>query len=77
MSEQESQTAIPQRPTTDDRDEWKAYWMAQGMPWRTEPEIDEERQRQLNSCRVFLPEISAADPPAFVLIGDELVEKPV
>ncbi len=26
----------PQGPTTDDRDAWKAYWQAQGMPWRTE-----------------------------------------
>jgi hypothetical protein len=27
----------PQRPTTDDRAAWQAYWQAQGMPWRTEP----------------------------------------
>jgi hypothetical protein len=31
MSEQ------PQRPTTDDRDAWRASWQAQGMPWRTDP----------------------------------------
>ena len=37
----------PQRPTGDNRDEWKANWAAQGMPWRTEPEIDEDRQRFL------------------------------
>lgn len=38
----------PQRPTSDDdRDGWKAYWTAQGMSWRTEPEIDVERQRYL------------------------------
>ncbi len=36
----------PQRPTSDDnREGWKAYWEAQGMPWRTEPEIDAERQQ--------------------------------
>lgn len=38
MSEQ------PDRPTADDREAWNTYWTAQGMPWRTEPEIDEEKQ---------------------------------
>lgn len=31
-------TSQPQRPTTDDRTAWHAYWQAQGMPWRAEPE---------------------------------------
>jgi hypothetical protein len=40
-----SSDQTPQRPTSnDDREGWKAYWVVQGMPWRTEPEIDEERQ---------------------------------
>lgn len=30
---------------------WNAYWTAQGMPWRTEPEIDEDRQRFLAERR--------------------------
>lgn len=52
MSEQ------PQRPTSDDdRAGWKAYWTAQGMPWRTEPEIDEERQRYLAERRAVKPDI--------------------
>lgn len=34
----------PQRPHDDNRDAWKAYWTTQGMPWRTEPEVDAERQ---------------------------------
>ena len=34
-----------QRPAINDRDAWRAYWQTQGMPWRTEPEIDEERQQ--------------------------------
>lgn len=46
MSEQ-----MPERPTTDDRAACKAYWAAQGMAWRTEPEIDEERQRYLAKRR--------------------------
>lgn len=31
------------RPTTDDPEQWQAYWTAQGEPWRTEPEITNER----------------------------------
>jgi uncharacterized protein YjbI with pentapeptide repeats len=45
------------RPTTDDRDAWRAYWAAQGMPWRTEPEIDEERQQYLAERRAVAPDI--------------------
>jgi uncharacterized protein YjbI with pentapeptide repeats len=42
----------PHRPTSnDDRDGWKAYWAAMGMPWRTEPEIDKERQQYLAERR--------------------------
>jgi hypothetical protein len=37
----------PQRPITDDREAWRTYWPAQGMPWRTEPEIPEEQQQFL------------------------------
>jgi uncharacterized protein YjbI with pentapeptide repeats len=48
----------PQRPTSnDDREGWKAYWSAQRMPWRTEPEIDEERQGYLAKRRAVTPDI--------------------
>jgi uncharacterized protein YjbI with pentapeptide repeats len=51
-------TAAPQRSTSDeDRDGWTAYWTAQGMPWRTEPEIDEERQHYLAQRRALQPDI--------------------
>src|SRR5215470_813181 len=46
------------RPTSDDLAEWKAYWTAQGMPWRTEPEIDEERQQYLAERRAVKPNIA-------------------
>jgi uncharacterized protein YjbI with pentapeptide repeats len=36
-----------QRPNTDDNRAWHAYWEAQDQPWRTEPEIDSERQHYL------------------------------
>jgi uncharacterized protein YjbI with pentapeptide repeats len=61
MSEQ------PQRPTTEDRDAWRAYWQAQGMPWRTEPEIDDERQRFLAARRAVTPDIDKGIYP----FGDE------
>ena len=48
----------PQRPTsTDDRNAWGACWTAQGMPWRTEPEIDVERQRFLAERRATEPDM--------------------
>jgi uncharacterized protein YjbI with pentapeptide repeats len=50
--------ATPQRPTSnDDREGWKAYWAAQRTPWRTEPEVDEERQRYLAERRAVQPDI--------------------
>src|SRR5260221_8252627 len=53
----------PQRPTIDDRDAWKAYWQAQGMLWRTEPEIEEERQAYLTERRVVEPDIERGTYP--------------
>jgi uncharacterized protein YjbI with pentapeptide repeats len=35
----------------DDFETWKAYWTTQGMPWRTEPEIDQGRQYELSMRR--------------------------
>lgn len=58
MSEQDGrQAVVQQRPTTNDQDEWKAYWKAQGQPWRTEPEIDEERQNYLDERRTITPNV--------------------
>jgi uncharacterized protein YjbI with pentapeptide repeats len=61
MSEQQSQTAtataVHERPAPEGYASWPAYWQAQGMPWRTEPEIDEERQRYLTERRSIMPDI--------------------
>lgn len=46
MREQEAQ-----RPSSDDREDWKVYWTALGMPWRTEPEISPQRQSELGRRR--------------------------
>lgn len=58
MSEQDGgQATALQRPTNDDTKAWKAYWEKQGQPWRTEPEIDEERQKYLAERRSITPDI--------------------
>lgn len=36
---------------------WHAYWTAQQMPWRTQPEIGEEQQRLLAERRAIKPDI--------------------
>jgi hypothetical protein len=50
-------TDRPQRPGDDDPDKWKDYWTAEGMSWRTEQEIDADRQRYLAERRAVTPDI--------------------
>lgn len=58
MSEQDgTQAAAIQRPPTSDPEAWKAYWKAQGQPWRTEPEIDLERQQELQRCLTIVSNV--------------------
>jgi len=58
MSEQDgTQTSSPHRPTNDNKKAWKAYWKTLDQPWRTEPEIDEERQKYLAERRKITPDI--------------------
>src|SRR5258708_9193789 len=58
MSEQDGTLkTTPQRPANDKKESWRAYWEAQGQPWLTEPEIDEERQKFLNERRSITPHI--------------------
>lgn len=57
MSEEEgTQVSLPPRPTESDSEAWKTYWEAQGQPWRTEPEIDLERQKYLAERRSITPD---------------------
>src|SRR5712691_12232559 len=59
MSEQaNSLPAQPQYPTTNNRDEWLAHWQKCGQPWRTEPEIDSSRQKELAECLITKPDIA-------------------
>jgi Pentapeptide repeats (8 copies) len=58
LSEQDRLSAsLPARPAPDDRSAWRAYWQQLGQPWRTEPEIDEERQKYLAERRAIVPDI--------------------
>jgi hypothetical protein len=66
MSEQDDkQAATLQRPTTNDPEAWKEYWKeiqpkewfkAWGY-WRTEPEIDTDRQKHPTERRNITPDI--------------------
>src|SRR5436305_409744 len=58
MSDQDGKQATPlPRPAPEDAEAWKAYWQAQGQPWRTMPEIDAKRQEELAQCRKIAPDI--------------------
>jgi hypothetical protein len=46
MSEQQTTTTAQARPAPEGFTSWPDYWKAQGMPWRTEPEIEIEIERQ-------------------------------
>jgi hypothetical protein len=51
MSEQQATATVQERPAPQGYASWPTYWMAQGMPWRTEPGVDEARQRYLAELR--------------------------
>jgi uncharacterized protein YjbI with pentapeptide repeats len=47
-----------QRPSSQDRETWQAFWAKQGQEWRTEPEIDTERQAELAARRSMTPDVA-------------------
>ena len=40
-----------QYPTTDDIGRWRAYWQEHNQSWRIEPEINRQRQKELDRLR--------------------------
>lgn len=50
-------TSKEQRPERHDREAWKEFWARQGQSWRTEPEIDAERQAALATRRSIIPDV--------------------
>lgn len=59
----------PQRPATDDKEAWKVYWTEQKMRWRTEPEIDYERQKYLSTLRSMAKD---TERPGYAFDGIQL-----
>jgi|SRR5579859_530759 len=57
------QALAAQRPDNDDKETWKAYWKTKGQPWRTEPEIDAERQTYLAERRSIKPSMKQGISP--------------
>ncbi|MGH2502670.1 MAG: pentapeptide repeat-containing protein [Ktedonobacterales bacterium] len=49
------QAEQPEQTLGATRYEWKEYWKSRGMPWRTEPEIDEDQQTYLAGRLAVLP----------------------
>jgi hypothetical protein len=47
----------PQRPANNDTYWWSVFWKELGQPWRTEPEIDEQRQKYLEERRNITTDI--------------------
>jgi uncharacterized protein YjbI with pentapeptide repeats len=81
MSEQQPVTAIAvqERPAPEGYNSWLDYWKAQGMPWRTEPEIETERQRYLAERRAVAPDIETGiypcrDPAGRIILDRADVE---
>ncbi len=57
MSQTSTQIPRPDGYEQDKRAAWKRYWEAQGQSWRTEPEIDEARQKFLTERRAIIPNL--------------------
>ena len=53
----------------EERERWRTQWRSQGQPWRTEPEITEERQAELTERRAVVAEIAQG---IFPFAGDEI-----
>lgn len=47
----------PARPAPYDQEGWKTYWEERQQLWRTEPEVDAERQEELAKRRAIVPDI--------------------
>ena len=64
MSDQDATRASAiLRPLIDDKEAWEAYWIQQGQPWRTKPEIDSDRQKYLDESRQLIPDMKAGIYP--------------
>src|SRR5215471_18353436 len=56
-SEEQSPPLLGSSENSIDRNVWLAHWQRLNQPWRTEPEIDAERQAYLAKCYTTAPDI--------------------
>ena len=63
MMEDTSSTLGEHRPGEQERGDWPAFWAKQGQPWRTEPEIDAQRQAELAARRNITPDVGLGHYP--------------
>ncbi len=68
--------SVPQSTITNEYDGWHKYWQAQGQPWRTEPEIDAQRQEELEACCAIVPDVQQGCYP-FHNLADKLTRADV
>ncbi len=45
------------------KEEGRVHWREQGHPWRTEPEVDANRQEELSRHRAIIPDIEKGISP--------------
>lgn len=58
MDDLDASSTFPERRREpEDREAWQAFWAERGQGWRTEPEIDVERQAELAARREIAPDI--------------------
>jgi hypothetical protein len=55
VNQENGKQALAAQRSTNDIEAQKAYWGAHGQSWRTEPEIDVERQKYLEEHRAIEP----------------------
>ena len=55
MNDKDAKPLVPRPLASDDPEAWQAYWIDQGQPWRTEPEIDLQ-------CQAYLRERLSISP---------------
>jgi uncharacterized protein YjbI with pentapeptide repeats len=56
-------SALLQHPVGNDCEAWCIYWISQGQPWRTSPEIDKQRQEQLVRYLAVVPDVERSIYP--------------
>src|SRR5581483_322476 len=49
--------SVPTQYLPSSPEEWYQHWQELGQSWRTEPEIDTNRQKELTKCRAIVPDI--------------------